>query len=104
MKRTRGKEGEIGDEAKNSEEEKEEVSEEPREEEDVNVVVGGSRPKMDLDEEEVSEDTHATPLSVQTLLALSRAVDIDIEHAMDRVIKYTKQNEEVKSQKNEVIQ
>ena len=59
-----GKEGEIGEEDKNGEEDKEEVSKEPINEEEVNVVAGGNRPKMALDKEEVREDTHATSSGV----------------------------------------
>ena len=97
------KEGEIGEEAKNGEEDKEEVSKEPCDQEEVNMVAGGSRPELALDEEEVREDTHVTPLGVQTLLMLATAVDADVEQTVDRAMKYTQQNKEVKSQKNEVI-
>ena len=79
----------MEEKAKNGEEEKEEVSEEPHEEEDVNVVAEDSRPKMALDEEEMREDTHATRLEAQTLSTFSRAVDTDIKQAMDKAIKYT---------------
>ena len=57
----------MEEEAKNSEEKKEEVSKEPCIEEDVNMVAGGSRPEMDLDEEEEREDKHAWPSGAQTV-------------------------------------